>query len=111
MSFIADFFGAGGTGSSLVSSAGQIGLGLVKNDATRIQGDYQVQLAKLTNDATLTTEQFNLALNRLTKEREAALATYTDQKRNDMLTLVGIIGGLVAVVVVAVVLIRKPKPA
>ncbi|GAB2566848.1 hypothetical protein [Spirosoma areae] len=103
------FFGSGGTGSSLVSSAGTIGLGIVQNDKAKIQGDYQVKLQGLMNDASLSDAQFQLQLTRLTQEREAALAKFNDEKRTDTLMLVGVIGGLLLVATVLVVLILK-KP-
>ncbi|GEM_PF-3093941 len=110
--FWSNLLGSGGAGSSLISSAGGIGLGLVKNDAAKIQGDYQVQLAKLTNDASLSKDQFNLALNKLNADREAALAEYKDQARNDGLVALGIVGGFIALIVLTIVLVRnrRPKP-
>lgn len=109
MSFITDFFGKDGAGSSLVSSAGQIGLGLVQNEGTKIQGDYQVKLKQLTNDATLSQEQFQLALTKLNAERDSALAEYNDQKRSDTLTLVAVVGGLLLIATVSVLLILKSR--
>ncbi len=107
MSFVSDFFGAGGTGSSLVSSAGQIGIGLVQNEGSKIQGDYQVKLKQLTNDASLSQDQFQLSLTKLNAERDAALAEANDQKRNDTLKLVAVAGGMLLITIISVVLILK----
>lgn len=107
MSFISDFFGDGGTGSSLISSAGTIGIGLVKNDGAKIQSDYQLKLAELTNNAALSKDQFSLALTKLNSEREAALAEYNDQKRNDYLLALGIVGAAITIVLVVVVVVRN----
>ncbi|MVM34991.1 hypothetical protein GO755_33495 [Spirosoma sp. HMF4905] len=108
-SFWSNLFGSGGAGSSLISSAGSIGQGLVKNEGDQIRGDYQVKLAQLTNDATLSKEQFDLSLAKLQADRDSALATYNDQKRNDTLVMVGIIGGLLLIATVSVLLILKRK--
>lgn len=106
-SFWSNLLGSGGAGSSLISSAGTIGIGLVKNDGAKIQADYQLKLAELTNQAASDSAQFKLGLNQLNAEREAALAEYNDQKRNDYLLALGIIGAAITIVLVAVVVVRN----
>lgn len=109
MSFITDFFGSGGVGSSLVGSAGSVATGLVANKGEEIKGYYKTELQKLTNDATLSNEQFQLELAKLNQTRDAALADYNDQKRGDTLMMVGVVGGLLLIATVSVLLILKRK--
>jgi len=107
MSFISDFFGVGGTGSSLLSSAGTIGIGIVQNEGAKIQSDYALQLKSLLNDASLSQDQFKLASTKLEQERQSALAKAQDQKRNDQLIAVAIVGGLVVVTLLMMKVIKK----
>ena len=109
-SFLEDFFGNTGTGSSLVSGGLQIGLSAVKNRGDEIRGAYQVELTKLNNDHSLSEEEFQLQLAKLSQNRDAALAQYNDQKRNDTITIVAIVGALVTIVIVTVLLVIRQNP-
>lgn len=113
MSALSDFFGSGGAGSSLLTSLGSVGTGLVSNKGEQIKGSYAVELKKLTNDASLSDAEFAVELKKLDAVRDAALANASDAKRTDTLALVGVIGGLLLVATIAVLLIvkpRRPKP-
>ena len=109
MNFFEQLFGTGGAGSSLISSGGAVATGLVKNEGDRIRGDYQVKLLELQKDANLSHDQFQLSLDKLNQDRDAALATYNDQKRSDTLKLVALIGTLLLIATVSVLLIVKRK--
>ncbi|GAB3761396.1 LPXTG cell wall anchor domain-containing protein [Spirosoma pomorum] len=105
--FISKFFGSGGTGTSLVTTGGQIGLGLVGNKTKEIEGNYAVKLAELTANANLNTQQFNIELAKLNAEKEAAMSEAGESKFNNVLSLVGVLAMIGAIT--AILLLKKRK--
>lgn len=103
MSFITDFFGKTGAGSSLVGDAGDIGLGLVQNRGKQIEGEYKVELQKLLNDQTKTKAELDSELAKLNATREAQLGEVkTEQTKLYLgygLAIVAVIGVVVGIVV------------
>jgi hypothetical protein len=105
--FISTFFGSTGTGTSVVNTGGQIGLGLVNNKTKEIEGNYAVKLTELGNDRSLTTQQFNVELAKLNAQRDQDLAAASSSKLNSVLVLVGVLAVIGAVV--AIILLKKKK--
>lgn len=109
--FLENFLGTGGTGSNLLSGGLQIGLSAVQNKGKEIQSRYAVELQKLTNDGNLNETQFKLELAKLNQQYGMSQARADDEKRNDLLLLVGVVGGLLMVATIAIVLIvRSNRP-
>ena len=109
-SFLESFFGAGGTGSSLVNAGASIGLSAVQNKGKDITGRYAIELQKLTNDRDLSEDQFKIELTKLNQQFAVVKASSDDEKRNDTLQLVAVAGSLLVVITIAVVLILRRNP-
>lgn len=103
MSFITDFFGTGGAGTSLISVGGNLGASAIKNQGVAIKGQYDVELQKLLNDQTKTKAELDTELGRLNATRDAQLAAVnTEQTKLYLgygLAVVAVIGVAVALVV------------
>lgn len=103
MSFITDFFGKTGAGTSLVGDVGDIGIGLVQNRGKQIEGEYKVELQKLLNDQTKTKAELDTELTRLNAQRDAALGEVrTEQTKVYLgygLAIVAVVGIVVGIVV------------
>ena len=102
MSFITDFFGKGGAGTSLIGDAGDIGLGIVQNNGKQIDGQYKVELQKLLNDQTKTKAELEVELGKLNASRDAQLAAVNSANTKLYLgyglAAIGVIGVLIGVV-------------
>lgn len=102
MSFITDFFGKGGAGSSLITVGGNLGASAIANQGEAIKGQYSVELQKLLNDNTKTKAELDAELGRLNATRDAQLAAVNSEKTKLYLgyglAAIGVIGLIVGVV-------------
>jgi hypothetical protein len=103
MSFITDFFGKTGAGTSLVGDVGDIGISLVQNRGKQIEGEYKVELQKLLNDQTKTKAELDSELAKLNASRDAQLGEIkTEQTKLYLgygLAIVAVIGVVVGLIV------------
>lgn len=96
------FFGSG-TGSSLITLGGNLGLTALQNRGSQIKGQYSVELQKLLNDQTKTKAQLDAELGRLNAQRDVALGEVrTEQIKVYLgygLAIVAVVGIVVGIVV------------
>lgn len=103
MSFLTDFFGKSGAGTSLISVGGNLGASAIANQGIAIKGQYDVELQKLLNDQTKTKAELDSELGRLNATRDAQLAAVnTEQTKLYLgygLAVVAVIGVVIGIVV------------